>query len=177
MDAANKPSRAAHQAAGQLLDALHQSNCLTLAGLAIALNEASEGVSSGRAAQGKILAGQLQAFVESQKDMQAELGEVLQASEHAVDAILELAGNAQQLDGIPEPAVEMMGDIIQHCSFQDITGQRLKKIGHYLDRIAGKQDDAHSMRKAEAAKGLLDGPALAGGGLSQDDIDRMLDDM
>lgn len=124
-----------------------------------------------------VLAAQLQAIMDDLEHMVEELNEVRDASAQATDAILELAGNAQQIDGVPDAAVDMMGEIVQHCSFQDITGQRLKKIEKFFARIAGQELETSDIRKAEDAKGLLDGPALSGDGLSQSDIDRLLNDM
>jgi hypothetical protein len=87
-------------------------------------------------------------------------------------------------------------DIYTACSFQDITGQRTARVVRTLrfveqrinaviaawgtDRISGEVDDIAAKMETlmDAASGddehLLNGPQGMGGGLKQDEVDRML---
>jgi len=85
---------------------------------------------------------------------------------------------------------EHAGEIFTACSFQDITGQRITKVVRSLkfveervnaligmwgrDALAAlKEEEQENPEDADAA--LLNGPQLAGQGVSQDDVDRLLD--
>jgi len=81
--------------------------------------------------------------------------------------------------------------IFEACSFQDITGQRIKKvistlavIEEKIDRIMDTLGDKVGVKVSEEKlekvisveddKSLLNGPQLAGKAISQDDIDKLL---
>ncbi|MBN2752860.1 MAG: protein phosphatase CheZ [Rhodospirillaceae bacterium] len=80
------------------------------------------------------------------------------------------------------------GEIFTACSFQDITGQRITKVVRSLKfveervnaligmwgstAVASSAVDEGPEKDADAA--LLNGPQLAGQGVSQDDVDRLL---
>lgn len=77
--------------------------------------------------------------------------------------------------------------IYEACSFQDITGQRVRKVIKTLKEIDAKVDallkiiGIKASGKAEEKKvtvedekSLLNGPQLPGGGVSQADIDKIL---
>jgi len=85
---------------------------------------------------------------------------------------------------------ELIGDTFEACSFQDITGQRISKIVHsmkFIDErvsaMASLWGDDHLLdvvldeaeEETDPDQALLNGPALAGEGVSQDDIDKMFD--
>ncbi len=79
--------------------------------------------------------------------------------------------------------------VFEACSFQDITGQRITKIVgelKYIDERLSKmiaiwgpeglQDEPIQPAVHVTPEGeKLEGPALAGQGVSQDDIDKMFD--
>lgn len=79
------------------------------------------------------------------------------------------------------------GEIFTACSFQDITGQRITKvvrslkfveervnalIGMWGREAVAAAEDVGQVKEGDAA--LLNGPQLAGQGVSQDDVDRLL---
>jgi len=79
------------------------------------------------------------------------------------------------------------GEIFTACSFQDITGQRITKVVRSLKFVEERVNsligmwgrDALAELKAEetavdADAALLNGPQLEGQGVSQDDVDRLL---
>jgi len=138
------------------------------------------------------------AEVDHFETMAAELDAVADATATATDTILAAleevtaaverarphmaAEAAPDLDRITEKASEAF----EACSFQDITGQRIKKIVASMkfidERVArivslwGETDLAKADVKTERPggdKALLNGPSLAGQGVSQADIDRM----
>jgi len=79
------------------------------------------------------------------------------------------------------------GEVFTACSFQDITGQRITKVVRSLAFVEERVNtligmwgkDALSAEIAEeipvdADEALLNGPQLDGQGVSQEDVDRML---
>lgn len=137
----------------------------------------------------------------------SELDEIVSATEQATHTILgagetitqhceAILGEIGDLDVIAprlHDTMEQVSRIMEACSFQDITGQRVTKVVNTLefieDRIrrivsdwgreafldlpldevvAGEGDDEDEAR-------LLNGPQLTGAGLSQDDIDSLFD--
>ncbi len=134
--------------------------------------------------------------------MSDQLDAIVAATETATDTILgsvEEIGQAieerrSQLEdaGLADWAGEIEAkfqSIFEACSFQDITGQRITKIVAELKFI---DDRLNSMIEIWGPEGLLeepvpepadsnpdgeklDGPALAGQGVSQDEIDKMFD--
>ncbi len=121
-----------------------------------------------------------------------ELDEVIKATEDASNRIMDAAEKIQSLsNGNAEIAAEV-GSIFEACSFQDITGQRIRKvlgllgdveksIAHLMDIAKLHVKDAGSVSQmptrpktqAEAEKDLLNGPQLGKNTPSQDDIDKM----
>ena len=98
-------------------------------------------------------------------DAAAEAQAARQECEVAVDTILEaaerVAAQARSLAS-REPAIAAelsaaVGAIMEACAFQDIVGQRLTRLADGPD-----------------AEILLSGPALAGGGMSQADVEALL---
>ncbi len=80
--------------------------------------------------------------------------------------------------------------IFEACSFQDLTGQRISKVVETLEHIEarvsrfaaaiGAKDDPKGNTKEEEKRKkrkedlLLNGPAKTGEGVSQDDVDALL---
>ena len=134
--------------------------------------------------------------------MSDQLDAIVDATETATDTILgtveDISRSIEERRSQLEDAglAEWAGDIetkfqsiFEACSFQDITGQRITKIVAELKFI---DDRLNSMIEIWGPEGLLeepfpvpadntpdgeklDGPALAGQGVSQDEIDKMFD--
>ena len=120
-----------------------------------------------------------------------ELDAVVEATECATDKIMEAAENIMAGDpSDPEAYSEMVNnkviDIFEACSFQDITGQRISKVVKTLnlideqikciiDRMDNERtikDDGGSRPSGETLlTELLNGPALKGAGIDQDEVD------
>jgi chemotaxis regulatin CheY-phosphate phosphatase CheZ len=105
--------------------------------------------------------------------MHAELESAVQEMETAVSTIIDAAMLAGA-DASPA-AQAALGQVIEACAFQDIAGQRMRKVQRFIDSLQGKSNGAATdSRKAQQAAGLLDGPAQASVKHSQADIDKLL---
>lgn len=103
------------------------------------------------------------------------------------EGILEITkeGPAEQFKEI-EPLIVK---IFEACTFQDITGQRIKKVSDMLKKIDDKVASILQAMNGELSQGgdpsgvdekvpsLLNGPALPQDAISQEDIDRLLADL
>ena len=121
-----------------------------------------------------------------------ELEAIVDATENATNTIMEQAEVLLDADATDSAAYkEQVADsalkILEACSFQDITGQRISKVIFTLQRIeerigslaltlgnrlgssVAEETDAERRRREQ----MLHGPALAGEGVNQDDIDKM----
>lgn len=121
-----------------------------------------------------------------------ELSAVVDAT---ADATFQIISEAEKLEKLgkslpPEGAQavsESVTRIYEACGFQDITGQRIKKVVGTLRLIEekidmliatlggtppGAADGAVDGRTGDEA--LLNGPSMPGQGISQDDIDKLL---
>lgn len=131
---------------------------------------------------------------------QDELDAVVLETETAANTIMgameQIEGLVGQLDEKTLAQVsEQVMNIYQACSFQDITGQRIIKVGKTLkdiefvaDSTLGSLGDESACARIEAAltdrgqgcrsleeeADLLNGPQLEGGGNGQDEIDNIL---
>lgn len=120
----------------------------------------------------------------------AELEAIVAGTAEATNRIMEAAeqvmsADPSDFDAYQALVSEKMMDIFEACSFQDITGQRVKKVvttlSHIEERIArfaevmGVEDAAIEMTPEEKRQKelLLNGPALNGPEVAQDDIDAM----
>lgn len=117
-----------------------------------------------------------------------ELDAIVAATEEATGTILDCAelieGVADGLDADDQAKLrDATTKIFEACNFQDITGQRIGKIVRALKHIESKIESlvktfgsgaAMPKPKAEEGPNLLEGPALPGGGQSQEDIDKLL---
>jgi chemotaxis protein CheZ len=109
-----------------------------------------------------------------------ELEAVVEATEAAADRILEAAEaiGAWVADGRRDPAgfellTEKVNAIFEACSFQDITGQRIRRAIDHLQRVEGLL--AELMSTEPAAAEAAPPPAPEGGAdLAQQEIDRLL---
>jgi chemotaxis protein CheZ len=127
-----------------------------------------------------------------------ELDSVVQATETATSDILACAERIQEMawtlreQGVESEVCDLLDanatEVYTACSFQDITGQRTRKVIQVLryleDRINAMisiwgLDGAMSAEAAEAravdeGKSLLNGPAKPGHGLDQADVDMVM---
>lgn len=119
----------------------------------------------------------------------AELGAVVRHTEDATNQIMAAAEAIMAADPADPGYADLVNDrvmeIFQACSFQDITGQRVRKVvdtlNHVEERVSrfanvmGVQDAPTEESDAEKRKRdlLLNGPALTGPETKQDDIDAM----
>ncbi len=128
-------------------------------------------------------------FVDSHiSDATLQLNDVLASTEEATVKILNAATSiAMSMEG--EPLSDQVRDkinsdiglIYESCSFQDLSGQRIRKVMGYINDLGYKlerlSEDVKSGRiydEEERQKdALLNGPALSGSGPSQDEIDRL----
>lgn len=121
-----------------------------------------------------------------------ELDEVVEETATATDKIMDQCDALQALD-IPSPYKEQVGEkvtqIFEACSFQDITGQRIRKVVKTLQDIEEKikkltdmlgiETDPAATPYVDGREGdeaLLNGPQQSGEGVSQEDIDKLLAD-
>jgi chemotaxis protein CheZ len=130
-----------------------------------------------------------------------ELEQIVGATENATNQILESVETveevAEELDSDKADKITTaVTNIYEACSFQDITGQRITKVVKTLQQIESKveallaafgEEVARERRKfggdkaaepemsqEEKEQSLMNGPANAGEGISQDDIDALL---
>jgi len=117
-------------------------------------------------------------------DANKNLSEVVKETESAANSIMDAADAIQNLAGgageeIKNKIMEETNKIFEACNFQDLTGQRIKKViktleyvevhAQNLARIMGiKEDEVVSYDKS-----LMDGPQLEGLGHKQDDVDQL----
>lgn len=119
-----------------------------------------------------------------------ELDAIVENTADATHKIMEaaeqvMAADTSDADAYQEFVSVKMMDIFEACSFQDITGQRVKKIvdtlAHIEDRIVrfahimGVEDAEVQLTEEQKRKKdlLLNGPALNGPEVKQDEIDAM----
>lgn len=118
-----------------------------------------------------------------------ELDAIVEATETATNQIMNaaekiLSAKVTDADVVNDACME----IFEACSFQDITGQRISKvvttlnyIEDYLARLTkawGHQTDSATElgARSDDDSQLLNGPALAGEGVNQGDIDTLFDE-
>lgn len=130
----------------------------------------------------------------------AELDAIATATEQATQDIL---GHAEALGAVAADLAKdattaaagqtietHVTEILMACSFQDITGQRATKVVNLLkflelrvnamidiwgiDSTVASPDALQKQGDTRSDASLLNGPSLEGDGVSQDDIDRML---
>ena len=126
-----------------------------------------------------------------------ELGAVVSSTEEATTKIMECAEAILEADTSDADAYQQLVNdkvmvIFEACSFQDLTGQRIAKVVETLEHIESRvtrfasaigAEDARvetseKEKKREKRKKdlILNGPAMKGEGVSQDDVDALLND-
>jgi chemotaxis protein CheZ len=130
-------------------------------------------------------------------DASAHLDEVIKHTEEATNTIMDACDKVQAgatgIGGDKEAAImEATNAIFDACTFQDITGQRIRKVIKLLENIEERINKLNDMMgdspifaEAEANKDfskaavpandkdLLNGPQLKGQGTNQSDIDAL----
>lgn len=128
-------------------------------------------------------------------DALLQMDAVVQATEQATNTIMEAAEQIMAADPSDGEAFKTFVNdacmrIFEACSFQDITGQRISKVLKTLQLVEqqiGKLQNAWGAEFGPAPKpaekapppmaaegALLNGPALAGQAITQDQIDALL---
>jgi chemotaxis protein CheZ len=119
-------------------------------------------------------------------DSAMQLQDVLKSTEDATNTILDCATAINGLSetlGSPEIAAHVT-KIYEACTFQDLTGQRIKKVLNYLDALEGRLNKlattardyfgfTEDAPKEDLNAGLLNGPQLSDVAPNQDDIDKL----
>ncbi|MGD9638151.1 MAG: protein phosphatase CheZ [Alphaproteobacteria bacterium] len=130
-----------------------------------------------------------------------ELDAVIEATEQATSDIMENSENIDDLvceikEKVSDPDIinaldkicDSTSNIIVSCSFQDITGQRVTKVIRAMQYVEKRVNSLISMWGEKAIQSIkvekevetdeykkyLNGPALKGQGVTQDQIDAML---
>ena len=124
-----------------------------------------------------------------------ELDAIVATTEQATNTILESCEKIQTLvSGESSGAIEAeIMRIFEACSFQDITGQRVTKVikalkdidlkvyqllsileGRLAELPGGASGNANDV-SLDDEKSLMHGPQLPGQGISQEEIDKLLD--
>ncbi|MBL8641881.1 MAG: protein phosphatase CheZ [Alphaproteobacteria bacterium] len=129
-------------------------------------------------------------------DATDELDAVVEATEVATGTIMDsceaLTAYADQLDSSHKDYVlSQVTKILEACSFQDITGQRITKVVRSIkqidekisalmnvleDKIPGLPNSPFVDAREGDAK-LLNGPQMADKAITQSDIDKLLEDL
>lgn len=124
-----------------------------------------------------------------------ELTEVIKATEDATNQLMDAAEAIQNIaDSLADPVVKEklsthVADIMQACTFQDITGQRIRKVlrmhehiearvGNLVKIFGGALPEGYSIKNipsntSRPDEALMNGPQLAKDAPSQDDIDKL----
>lgn len=121
-----------------------------------------------------------------------ELDAVVSATEQATDTIMDACDIIQASCENMDPAVGELVEteitkIYEACSFQDITGQRIKKVTTLLGEIetrvekmmkvfaGGAHTESLEPEEDQVVDGtVIEGPQLPENAISQDDIDKIL---
>src|SRR5262245_37942106 len=127
-----------------------------------------------------------------------ELDSIVQATEFATSDILAAAEQIQEIawtlreQGFDAEVCDVLDvkatDVYTTCSFQDLTGQRIRKVIKLLRYLEGRINamiaiwglegamaaEAAETERAGAAEALLHGPAKPGFGLDQADVDMVM---
>jgi chemotaxis protein CheZ len=124
----------------------------------------------------------------------AELHAVVKHTAEATNVIMAAAEQVMAADTSNEQAYQdfvssKMMEIFEACTFQDITGQRIKKVVDTLDHIERRLERFAEVMGVEDAvvvetdadrrkrENILNGPALNGPEVAQDTIDAMFDNV
>jgi chemotaxis regulatin CheY-phosphate phosphatase CheZ len=133
------------------------------------------------------MSDELDAIVEHTEAATNTIMENVEGISDVVNEVRALADNPK-IDAALARVDEHAGEIFTACSFQDITGQRITKVVRSLKFVEERVNaligmwgrdalaaaDGAGDKPVDADAALLNGPQLAGQGVSQDDVDRLL---
>ena len=159
--------------------------------LALAINSVAADLAELRAAINSL--GVLDMTEVKLSAVQVDINDVILSTRSATDHILETAedliGTKQTGSDYRTLVEERMLALMEACSFQDLTGQRLQRVAHTLNAIeerlkaftltakiedGGGEHGATERKRATWNKtNLLSGPDSANG-LAQDTVDRLM---
>lgn len=122
-----------------------------------------------------------------------QIGMIMETTESAANQIMAAVDEILALDDALTPEDYRANvqtrclSVIEACSFQDLTGQRITKVVETLmtleDKLAGLAlvlgESGEAEAPEEALEGdalLLNGPAMPGEGVDQDEIDKLFSD-
>ena len=133
---------------------------------------------------------QLDAIVSATEEATNSIMETVEENNQAIEKLREKVVGEQALkllDGMVDNGMK----VFEACSFQDITGQRISKVVKSMkyvetrvnsiievwgkDAVEATEITAETGKKREGDKALLNGPQLEGGGISQDEIDKLFE--
>jgi hypothetical protein len=99
------------------------------------------------------------------------LESVVKEQERAVSRILGLT--ELLIEKAPDPVTEMRVEaVMEACTFQDITGQQIRKVAAFLRHLTTLQQGLDM--DGDATEHVDDAQAKAQGGLSQEQVDKLL---
>lgn len=158
------------------------------------LTEISSFINNTRAEIGRLQPNDLKQkhFPEAGKELEA----IVRSTEDATNTIMEqaeliMSADPADTDAYHDTVQAAVMEIFEACSFQDITGQRISKIVSTLVHIEGKigaladalgstivdhvseEETAEEKRRREL---ILNGPALEGEGIDQNEVDNLMGD-
>lgn len=121
-----------------------------------------------------------------------ELDATVEATAAATNTIMDVAEKLMELSGqIPgdhsAKVMDYVTQIFEACTFQDITGQRIRKVisamraieqrisglAALVDKVDGPREPNPEFKNPFDQSGLLNGPQMAGKGHSQASIDEL----
>ncbi len=172
---------------GERLDSLHRFVDRRFAELSAELHatvELAEFSEGNLTAQIAAIHGQISGLVAAPtlatRNSGSELEAVVVATESAANSIMEAAeaiadwASGGQRD--PAALLAKVNDIFEACSFQDLTGQRLRRAIEHLQNVEAMLDRMVSPQAAaeEAAKPVITSTGGSGPDIDQSEIDRLL---
>ncbi|MEQ8604499.1 MAG: hypothetical protein RIB45_14385 [Marivibrio sp.] len=137
--------------------------------------KAKSAVNDGGSAE--VLARQAEALRGVIADTEDAAQHLLSVTERVDRALDLLRGRPGLQDGAAADALDQLNDslvvLIEGCSFQDLTGQRLERVARVLEGVsAGRGGAAEDDPFGDA---LLHGPQTNGAGLDQSAVDSLFD--
>ena len=172
---------------GERLDSLHRFVDRRFAELSAELHatvELAEFTEGNLTAQIAAIHGQIGSLVASPsqatRNSGSELEAVVVATETAANSIMEAAeaiadwASSGQRD--PSALLAKVNDIFEACTFQDLTGQRLRRAIEHLQSVEAMLDRMVSPQAAavEAAKPVITSTGGSGPDIDQAEIDRLM---
>lgn len=134
------------------------------------------------------MSDQLDAIVKATEEATHTIMEAMEKNNDIVSKLKESITDADQLALLDRIAANG-AEVFEACSFQDITGQRItkvvKSVTYVEDRVSalieiwGKEEiekiEVRPDNDVSKEEAMLQGPALEGEGITQDEIDKLFD--